>query len=87
MSEKSVFVIERTERGITWYIGAKVKRKYAECGYGWHWTHILADAVHFAREADAESVWEIVKHRVGHGAFDSGAPAVTCHIFDTGGVK
>ena len=73
-----VYLLERQENGLSWYIGATT------CfGGAWHWTADVNSAIRFSREEDAAACWNIIaRHHIGIGGSGTTETTPKQHIFD-----
>jgi len=73
-----VYLLERQENGLSWYIGAATGR-----GNAWHWTADVNSAIRFSRKEDAAACWSIlIRNHVGAGGFGTTETAPTQHLFE-----
>lgn len=73
-----VYLLERQENGLSWYIGATTSR-----GSAWHWTADVNAAIRFSRKDDAIACWNIIaRHHVGIGGSGTTETTPKQHIFE-----
>jgi len=73
-----VYLLERQENGLSWYIGATTCH-----GNAWHWTPDVNAATRFSRKEDAAACWSVIaRHHVGVGGSGTTETTPTQHIFE-----